>query len=382
MAMNEPTQLWFGPWYRRSPFFEATREAGCLGYDVYNHMLLPAGYAEMEEEYWQLKNHVAVWDVSVERNVEIIGPDALAFTNLLTPRDLTQCDIWQCKYVVITDENGGIINDPVLARIGENHFWLAAADSDLLLWAKGVAIYAEMDVEIREPDVSPMQIQGPKSKDVVQKLFGDRILEMNYYYCMETDLDGIPLVITRTGWTGEVGYEIYLRDGRHGTTLWERVMDAGEEFNIAPTAPNDIRRIEAGILNYGSDMTLDNNPYEVGLGWLVELDQEADFIGKEALRQIKARGIRRKLVGVEIHGDPIPGWPEEFWPVHHEGGEIGHMTAAVYSPGLEKNIGYALLPVEQARRGTSLKIDTPWGMVPATVVRKPFVDPKKDLPKS
>lgn len=382
METNEPTQLWFGPWYRRSPFFEATREAGCLGYDVYNHMLLPAGYAEMEEEYWQLRNHVAVWDVSVERNVEITGPDAFAFTNLLTPRDLSQCDVWQCKYVVITDQNGGIINDPVLARIGENHFWLAAADSDLLLWAKGVAINSGMDVEIREPDVSPMQIQGPKSKDVVSKLFGDQVLEMKYYYCMAADLDGIPVVITRTGWTGEIGYELYLRDGSRGKDLWDRVMEAGEEFNIAPTAPNDIRRIEAGILNYGSDMTLENNPYEVGLGWLVDLNQEADFIGKKALQKIKAEGIKQKLVGIELHGDPLPAWPEEFWPVYHNGDEIGHMTAAVYSPGLERNIGYALLPIEQARRGTDLTIDTPWGMTEATVVRKPFVDPKKDIPKS
>jgi aminomethyltransferase len=380
--MNEPTQLWFGPWYRRSPFFEATREAGCLGYDVYNHMLLPAGYADTEEEYWQLRNHVAVWDVSVERNVEITGPDAFAFTNLLTPRDLSQCDIWQCKYVVITDENGGIINDPVLARIGENHFWLAAADSDLLLWAKGVAIYSGMNVEINEPDVSPMQIQGPKSKDVVSKLFGEKVLEMNYYYCMAADLDGIPVVITRTGWTGEIGYELYLRDSTRGTDLWERVMEAGEEFNIAPTAPNDIRRIEAGILNYGSDMTLENNPYEVGLGWLVDLEQESDFIGKEALKQIKAEGIQQKLVGVEIEGDPIPGWPEEFWPVCRSNDKIGHLTAAVFSPALEKNIGYALLPIEHAALGTCLEIDTPWGLAEAKVVRKPFVDPKKDIPKT
>jgi aminomethyltransferase len=382
MVINEPTQLWFGPWYRRSPFFEATREAGCLGYDVYNHMLLPAGYAEMDEEYWQLKNHVAVWDVSVERNVEITGPDALAFTNLLTPRDLTECDVWQCKYVVITDEKGGIINDPVLARIGENHFWLAAADSDLLLWAKGVAVHAGMDVDIREPDVSPMQIQGPKSKDVVQKLFGERALTMKYYECMAADLDGIPVVITRTGWTGEIGYELYLQDSRLGKTLWNRVMEAGEEFNIAPTAPNDIRRIEAGILNYGSDMTLANNPYEVGLGWLVDLEQEADFIGKEALRKIKAEGVRQKLVGVEIQGEPLPAWPEEYWPVHQNGSEIGHITAAVYSPGLEKNIGYALLPIEHSRLGTALTISAPWGEADAAVVRKPFVDPKKDIPKT
>lgn len=387
MQANEPTQFWFGPWYRRSPFFKAVQKAGCLGFDVYNHMLLPAGYAGMEDEYAQLTNHVAVWDVSVERQVEITGPDAFDFTNLLTPRDLTKCDVWQCKYVVITDQNGGIINDPVLARVGENHFWLAAADSDLLLWAKGVAVNSGMDVEIREPDVSPMQVQGPKSKDVIHSLFGDEVLKLKYYDCMPAELNGIPVVITRTGWTGEVGYEIYLCDGSRGEELWNCVMEAGAPYHIAPTAPSDIRRIEAGILNYGSDMTLDNNPYEVGLGWLVDLDQEADFIGKEALKRIKAEGVQRKLVGVELHGEPLPGWPEEFWPVYEHsssenGSQVGHMTAAVHSPGLERNIGYANVPVELAGLGTVLNVDTPWGRRQATVVRKPFVDPKKDIPKS
>lgn len=290
--------------------------------------------------------------------------------------------MWQCKYVVITDQNGGIINDPVLARIGENHFWLAAADSDVLLWAKGVAVNSGINVEIREPDVSPLQIQGPKSKHVVQALFGDSVLKMKYYDCMAADLDGIPVVITRTGWTGEVGYEIYLCDGRQGEALWDRVMAAGAPYHIAPTAPSDIRRVEAGILNYGSDMTLDNNPYEVGLGWLVDLDQEADFIGKEALKRIKEEGVQRKLVGVELHGAPLPGWPEEFWPVYQNGTQVGHMTAAVYSPGLEKNIGYANVPVELAGLGTALQVETPWGKTQATVTRKPFVDAKKDIPKS
>ncbi len=377
-----PTKLWFYPCYRRSPFFNATQKAGCQGYDIYNHMLLPAGYDDPETEYWHLKNHVTLWDVSVERQVEITGPDAFRFTNMLTPRDLTKCDVWQCKYVLITDNDGGIINDPVLARIGENHFWLALADSDALLWVKGVAINAGMAVQIREPDVSPLQIQGPKSKQVMQALFGDKVLEIKYYYCMEADLDGIPVVITRSGWTGEVGYEIYLRDGRRGDELWDRIMEAGKPCNIRPTAPSEIRRIEAGILNYGHDMTLDNNPYEVGLARLVDLDKEADFIGKDALKRIEAAGPERKLVGVEIHGDPLQGWPEEYWPVYLNGNRIGHLTVAAYSPGLEKNIGYALVPIEHAGLGTGLTIETPFGVLDASVVRKPFVDPKKEIPKS
>ena len=366
---------------RRSPYFEATLRSGCRGYTVYNHMFLPIAYDDLEQEYRKLLNDVTVWDVAVERQVEITGRDAFAFTNLLTPRDLTQCGVGQGKYVVITAEDGGIINDPVLLRLGENHFWLALADSDVLLWAKGVAYRSGLDVTIREPDVSPMQIQGPKSKQVVEKLFGPRVLDMPYYHFFEAKLDGIPVIVTRTGWTGEVGYEIYLRDGSRVGELWERVLEAGKPFGIAPTGPSDIRRIEAGILNYGIYMTLENNPYEVGLGWLVDLDQEADFIGKDALRRIKANGVGRKLVGVEI-GGPKLDLNLTRWPVRHGRHTIGFITSAVHSPRLKKNIGYANVPVEHSALGTKLVADVPHGEGALTVVRKPFVDPEKEIPKS
>ncbi|MCH7776449.1 MAG: glycine cleavage system protein T [Gemmatimonadetes bacterium] len=366
---------------RRSPFFNATLEGGCWSYTVYNHMLLPTAYDDLEKEYWKLLNDVTVWDVSVERQVEITGPDGFAFTNLLTPRDLTKCKVGQGKYVVVTAHDGGIINDPVLLRLGENHFWLAVADSDLLLWAMGIAHNSGMDVQIREPDVSPMQIQGPKSKLVMQSLFGDEVLELAYYYFLERDLDGIPVIVTRTGWTGEVGFEIYLRDGSRGEELWDRVMAAGKPYNISATGPSDIRRIEAGILNYGIDVTLDTNPYEAGLGWLVDLEQEADFVGKEALRRIKAKGAKRKLVGVEIAGDPLD-LNMTPWSVSVDGREVGRVTSAVYSPRLEKNIGYAMVPIESSEIGSTLTVATPAGDRQATVVPKPFVDPRKEVPKA
>jgi aminomethyltransferase len=365
---------------RRTPFFSSTQRYGAKGYTVYNHMLFPINFDEMEAEYWRLINDVTVWDVSVERQVEITGPDAFAFTNLLTPRDLNKCAVGQGKYVIITAEDGGIINDPVLLRLGENHFWLALADSDVLMWAKGVAVNAGMDVRIEEPDVSPLQIQGPRSKEVVQRLFGDEVLRLGYYYFLETELDGIPVVVTRTGWSGEVGYEIYLRDGRYGDDLWERIMDAGKAYNITPTGPSDIRRVEAGILNYGADMTIENNPYEVGLGWLVDLEQEGTFIGKEALRRIRDEGVKRKLVGVEIEGRPIP-FNMTKWPVNYDGEEVGTITSATYSPRLGKNIGYANLPVALAGLDSELKVLTPDGKRAGTVVRKPFVDPEKEIPK-
>ena len=365
---------------RRSPYFNSTMRHGCSAYTVYNHMFLPTRYDDLENEYRRLLNDVTVWDVSVERQVEITGPDGLAFANMLTPRDLTKCRIGQGKYVVITAEDGGIVNDPVLLRLGENHFWLAAADSDVLLWAKGVACNAGMNVDIREPDVSPMQIQGPKAKAVVQALFGDRVLSLAYYYFLETELDGIPVVVTRTGWSGEVGYEIYLRDGSRGEELWDRVMTAGQPHNIAPTGPSDIRRIEAGILNYGIDMTLENNPFEVGLDWMVDLDQESPYIGKDALREIQRRGVDRKLVGVEIGGEALD-LNMTAWPVRDSDNEVGHVTSAVYSPRLEKNVGYAMVPIDLAAIDTELSVATPHGDAPARVVPKPFIDPKKKVPK-
>jgi glycine cleavage system T protein len=380
-ATFDMTKIQRGARLHRSPFFNSTLKEGCWSYTVYNHMLLPTGYDDLEKEYWKLLNDVTVWDVSVERQVEITGPDGLAFTNLLTPRDLTKCKVGQGKYVIMTAEDGGIINDPVLLRLGENHFWLALADSDVLLWAKGVAYSTGMDVEIREPDVSPMQVQGPKSKAVMQALFGDEVLDLPYYYFLETVLDGIPVIVTRTGWTGEVGFEIYLRDGSRGEELWDRVMAAGKPHDIAATGPSDIRRIEAGILNYGIDITLDTNPYEVGLGWLVDLEQEADFVGKAALQRIKSEGVSRKLVGVEIDGDPLD-LNMTPWTVSVDGRKVGKITSAVYSPRMEKNIGYAMVPVESSDVGSTVTVATSSGDRQATVVPKPFVDPKKEVPKS
>lgn len=340
---------------RRSPFFEATQRHGANAYTVYNHMLFPICFADLEEEYWHLLNHVALWDVSVERQVEITGRDAFTFTNMLTPRDLARCAVGQGKYVVITAEDGGIINDPVLLRLGENHFWLALADSDVLLWARGVALNAGLRVEITEPDVSPLQVQGPRAKDVVRALFGERVARLRYYHFFETALDGIPVVVTRTGWTGEVGYEIYLRDGSRGDELWERIMEAGRPHNIRPTGPSDIRRVEAGILNWGADMTLENNVYEVGLDYLVDEDKRTNYIGRNALKRIKAEGVKRKLVGIEIEGERIE-MNATKWRAKVGGDTVGRVTSVIYSPRLKKNIGYATVPVAYAAPGTGLRV--------------------------
>ncbi|HEY7743409.1 MAG TPA: glycine cleavage T C-terminal barrel domain-containing protein [Burkholderiales bacterium] len=366
---------------RRSPFFEATQRHGAKGYTVYNHMLFPTCFADFEEEYWHLLNHVTLWDVSVERQVEITGPDAFAFTNMLTPRDLSKCSVGQGKYVVITAEDGGIINDPVLLRLGENHFWLALADSDVLLWARGVALKSGLRVTLTEPDVSPLQIQGPKAKDVVQALFGDAATKLRYYWFLETKLDGIPVVVTRTGWTGEVGYEVYLRDGVRGDELWERIMTAGKPHNIRPTGPSDIRRVEAGILNWGADMTAANSVYEVGLDYLVDGGKSTDYIGRDALKRIKAEGVKQKLTGIEIEGVRIE-MNAIRWAVAANGSRTGRVTSALYSPRLKRNIGYAMMPIAYSALGTALTVTIPGiGTRKAKVVPRPFVDPKKDIPK-
>ena len=358
-ATSDSSTLYFGPWYRRSPFFEKTLEAGCSAYDIYNHMYLPGYYADPIEEYWALLNDVTVWDVSVERIVEITGPDASAFTNKLTCRDLTKCAVGQGKYVLITAEDGGIVNDPVLLRVEADRWWLALADSDAGLWARGVAINCGMDVKVREPEVYPVQVQGPKSKDVMVALFGEAVLDIKYYWTLTTELDGIPVVISRTGWTGEVGYEIYLRDPSRGGELWDRIMEAGRPHAIRPIAPCEARRIEAGIFNYGSDMTIENNPFEImGLERLVE-EQEADYIGKAALEQIRARGVDRKLVGIEFEGDALPFEISRKLAARHDGETVGTVTDLIWSPRLKRNIGYVWVPFGLSKPGTALEIEAP-----------------------
>ena len=376
----DPAQIQRGARLKRSPYFEATQRAGCRGYTVYNHMLLPIRYGSFEAEYKRLLADVTLWDVSVERNVEIAGRDGLKFAELLTPRDLSQCRVGEGRYVLLTDDAGGIVNDPVLLRLEENRFWLACADSDVLLWAKGVARGAGLDVELRELDVAPLQVQGPKSRELVADLFGDWVSSLKYYEFKKTELKGIPLIVTRTGWTGELGYELYLLDPARGVELWNRVMKAGRRYKIAPTGPSDIRRIEAGILNYGIDMTLDNNPYELGLERLVNLDKAAAFIGRDALRKIQREGVKKKLVGVEIGGKPLDMNMTRY-PVKVDKKTEGFVTSCVYSPRLKKNIGYAMLPIEKASE-KKLRIEVPGGVRNAVIVPMPFIDPKKALAKS
>ena len=372
----------FGTQIRKSPYFDSTVKWGATGFSVYNHMYIPRDFGNPEQNFWNLIEKSILCDVAVERQVEITGPDAYRFTQLLTPRDLSKLSIGQCKYVLITNYDGGILNDPVLLRLAENHFWLSLADSDILLWAQGVAVHSGLKVKITEPDVSPLQLQGPTSGDIMVKLFGDSIKDLKYYWLREYDLDGIPLIVSRTGWSSELGYEIYLRDGSKGNDLYEKIMLAGKEHGLKPGHTSSIRRIEGGMLSYHADADINTNPFELGLDRLVNLDSEINFIGKEALKKIKQEGIKRKQVGLELDCEPLKGPNTTFWSIYKNDKKIGKVTSAVYSPRLKKNIALAMIEINNSEVGKKFKIKTNDNEINCTVVEKPFYDPKKKIASS
>ena len=369
----------FGTQIRKSPFFNGTVRWGATDFSVYNHMYIPRSFGDPEQNFWNLVNDAILCDVAVERQVEIAGPDAAAFVQLLTPRNLSQCAVGQCKYVLITNEAGGILNDPVLLRLEENRFWLSLADSDVLMWAQGVATHAGLDVTICEPDVSPLQLQGPKSGDIMTALFGETIRDLKYYWLDHFELDGIPLVISRTGWSSELGYELYLLDGSQGEALWEKLMAVGEPMGLKPGHTSSIRRIEGGMLSYHADMDAHTNPFELGLDRLVDLEMPANFIGKAALKQVQQQGISRQQVGLELDGEPLPGPNTQFWPVAVNGEVIGKVTSAVYSPRLKKNIALAMVPIAHSAVGTACTVQLTGETRSGTIVPKPFYDPKKQI---
>ncbi len=379
---NEMTRMknfGFGTQIRKSPYFDATVRWGAQGFSVYNHMYIPRDFGDPEQNFWNLVNSAILCDVGVERQVEIAGPDAAKFVQMLTPRNLSNMAVGQCKYVLITNAHGGILNDPILLRLEENRFWLSLADSDILLWAQGIAVHSNLNVSIHEPDVFPLQLQGPMSGEIMRALFGESIMDLRYYWAREVKLDGIPLVVSRTGWSSELGYELYLQDGARGDELWEKIMAAGEPFGLKPGHTSSIRRIEGGMLSYHADADINTNPFELGLDRLVDLEMEAEFIGKFALRRIQQNGVERKQVGLRLDGPPMSGPNTTFWAVSHDGVHVGKVTSAVYSPRLEQNIALAIVSVSFAELGAVLEVETQDGLRLATVVERPFFDPKKQL---
>ena len=375
--MNNLKDFGFGTQIRKSPFFDATVRWGATNFSVYNHMYIPRDFGDPEQNFWNLINSAILCDVAVERQVEITGDDASKFIQLLTPRDLSNFKVGQCKYILITNEEGGILNDPILLRLEENRYWISLADSDILLWAQGVAVNSGLKVKISEPDVSPLQLQGPNSGKIMETLFGQDILDLKYYWHREEVLNGIPLLVSRTGWSSELGYEIFLRDHTKGDKLWEQIMEAGIPFDLKPGHTSSIRRIEGGMLSYHADMDINTNPFELGLDRLVNLEGKEDFVGKTALKEIKEKGVSRKQVGLVIEGQPLSGPNTRFWEIKYDEKIVGKVTSAVYSPRLKQNIALAMISADLTTIGTEVKINTYAGTLGAMVVEKPFFDPKK-----
>ena len=379
MLSKSPLLIGIGTRIRKSPYFNSTIKYGVKGFTIYNKMYLPTGFSSPVEEYLSLINDVTFGDFAAERQVEVSGPDAFDFIKYINPRNLSKCDIGDCKYIVLTDSNGCIINDACLIRLEDDKFWVSPGDGDVLLWLQGVAMHSGMNVNICEPDVSPLQISGPKAGRLIQKLFAGEHDNLGYYKAKETSLENIQMVIARTGWSGELSYELYLQDRKLGNSLFELVYEAAKEFNGNVIAPNNIRTIEGGLLSYGSDFGREHNPFTIGLDRLVDVDQDIDFIGKEALKKIKENGTASKLIGVEMDGDPIDKVPEHFWTVLNlEGKKIGRLSRCIYSPRLKKNIGLAIVDSHATEEGNKVIIESPELKYNAIVAKLPWFPAEKD----
>ena len=379
--MTKLKDFGFGTQIRKSPFFDATVRWGAKDFSVYNHMYIPRDFGDPEQNFWNLINNAILCDVAVERQVQIKGPDASKFVQMMTPRDLSNMQVGQCKYVILINQFGGVLNDPVLLKVEDDCYWFSLADSDILFWAQGLNVNKEYDVEIIEPDVSPLQLQGPKSKDIMVKIFGNKILELKYYWFKHFQLGNIKLLISRTGWSSEFGYEIFLLNSSEGDELYETLMNEGKDLGLRPGHTSTIRRIEGGMLSYHSDMDINTNPLELGMEKFIDLDGSFNFVGKNALIEIRKSGIHRKQVGLIIDIEPLKGPNTSKWEIISNNKIIGVVTSAVYSPRLKSNIALAMVKKEFSDIGTLLKVNIDNNLVNANIVQKPFFDPNKSIAK-
>ena len=379
--MTKLKDFGFGTQIRKSPFFDATVRWGAKDFSVYNHMYIPRDFGDPEQNFWNLINNAILCDVAVERQVQIKGPDASKFVQMMTPRDLSNMQVGQCKYVILINQFGGVLNDPVLLKVEDDCYWFSLADSDILFWAQGLNVNKEYDVEIIEPDVSPLQLQGPKSKDIMVKIFGNKILELKYYWFKHFQLGNIKLLISRTGWSSEFGYEIFLLNSSEGDELYETLMNEGKDLGLHPGHTSTIRRIEGGMLSYHSDMDINTNPLELGMEKFIDLDGSFNFVGKDALIEIRKSGIHRKQVGLIIDIEPLKGPNTSKWEIISNNKIIGVVTSAVYSPRLKSNIALAMVKKEFSDIGTLLKVNIDNNLVNANIVQKPFFDPNKSIAK-
>ena len=327
---------------RGTPYTSRIEKQGVTAYTIYNHMLLPAAFGSIEDSYHHLKQYVQIWDVAAERQVEISGKDSAKLVQLMTCRDLSKSKDGRCYYCPIIDDNAGLINDPVVLRLNENKWWVSLADSDVILFAKGLAIGNKFDVKIFEPDVDIMAIQGPKSFELMEKVFGDKIVNLKFFGFDYFEFGGDKHLIARSGWSKQGGYEIYVEHNVSGLKLYDHLFEIGKEFNIKPGCPNLIERIESGLLSYGNDIDNGDNPYECGFDKYINIDSEVNFLGKEKLKKIKSEGIKKKLMGVMLDIDKI-SITGSLELSDQNNNIIGELRSACYSPHFKKVIGIAMM---------------------------------------
>ncbi len=356
---------------RRTPFTDRVEAAGVKGYTVYNHMLLPTVFDTLEADYRHLKGHVQVWDVACERQVEVKGPDAFRLVQMLTPRSLANLQYGRCLYTPMVDETGGMLNDPVTLKVDEDRYWVSIADSDLLLWVKGIAIGSGLAVDVSEPDVSPLAVQGPKSEELMVRVFGAAVRDIGFFRFERLPFGDTAFIVARSGYSKQGGFEIYLEGGQYGEALWDVLFAAGEDLNVRAGGPNTIERIEGGLLSYGNDMTRENSPFECGLGKFAHLDEAYGCIGRDALLREAVEGPARQIRGVRIDGDPVPACTEA-WPVSAGGERAGQVTSAMWSPDLGFNVAIGMVEKSHWEPGTRLEIAAPDGVRGGTVAVLPF----------
>ncbi|MGI9408612.1 MAG: glycine cleavage T C-terminal barrel domain-containing protein [Hyphomicrobiaceae bacterium] len=375
MKRHTGAHITFQPRIRKGAFFEAAWRYGCRNFSVYNRTYISGAFSDPVEEYWHTVEHAALWPVMGERQVEVTGPDATRFVQYLTPRDISKCAVGQCKYALITAPDGGILSDPIILRLDEDRYWLSTSDWDLETWAKGVSLNSGMQITIRDANVSVLQVQGPKSPIAMAQVFGQNVLDLRYYWLMRLPFETTTVVVSRTGWSGEFGYEIYLESGTFADGLFDALMSVGETCNLKPGSVNQIRRLESGILSAGVDFTPAETPFDVGLGRLVELDSGAEFIGRNALAPKRDAPLEQQLVGLIVDG-PALASNEDLWPLSSAGVAAGRLTSLAFSPRLERNIALGIVATDFASLQTQLEVATWDGSRTAVVTTLPFL-PKK-----
>ena len=364
MALLSPSRR-----LRRTPFSEGVEAAGVKAYTVYNHMLLPTVFRSVEEDYHHLKSAVQIWDVAVERQVELRGPDAGRLMQMLTPRDLRGMSIGQCFYVPIVDETGGMLNDPVAVKVAEDRWWISIADSDLLYWVKGIANGWRLDVLVDEPDISPLGIQGPKADELMVRLFGDSVKNIRFFRFGWFDFQGRDLLIARSGYSKQGGYEIYVEGSDIGMPLWNALMEAGKDLDVHAGCPNLIERIEGGLLSYGNDMTDDNTPHECGLGRFCDTQAAIGCIGRDALLRVAKEGPIQMISAISIDGSAVPSC-DFWWPIMANGKRVGRISSSAWSPDFNTNVSIGMVRMTHWDAGTQVQVETPGGLRDAIVMEK------------